>query len=316
MSQARLRLLETAREMDQVVSLQRLVWPGSETGIVPAHLLLAAVHNGGLVIGACAHRAGREPSPSEPGAYPDPADRGEELAGFVFGFPGFYLTPDGPRLKHCSHMLGVHPQHRGQGMGFALKRAQWQMVRNQGIDRITWTFDPLHSHHAYLNIALLGGVSNTYLRDLYGQGRKGSVDESAADRLQIDWWVNTKRVERRLSSQPRLPLDLAHFLSAGVKILNPSEPGGIFLGPGPFFSLEPLPDERLGSGVRILLVEIPADIEALRAADPVLAQAWGIHIRKIFEILFEQGYLITDFIYLTGNPPRSFYVVSHGESTF
>jgi hypothetical protein len=27
--------------------LQRLVWPGSETDVTPAHVLVAAVHNGG-----------------------------------------------------------------------------------------------------------------------------------------------------------------------------------------------------------------------------------------------------------------------------
>ena len=70
-------------------ALQREVWPGSETDIVPAHLLITAVHNGGLVLGAY---------------------EGEKLVGFVFGFPGIEPTPDGPRLKHCSHMAGVLPR--------------------------------------------------------------------------------------------------------------------------------------------------------------------------------------------------------------
>ncbi len=35
-----------------IEELQRLVWPGTDRDIVPDHLLLAAVHNGGLVIGA------------------------------------------------------------------------------------------------------------------------------------------------------------------------------------------------------------------------------------------------------------------------
>jgi hypothetical protein len=36
----------------------------------------------------------------------------------------------------------------------------------------------------------------------------------------------------------------------------------------------------------------------------------------LFEGLFEDGYLLTDFVYLPGTQPRSFYVLSHGESTF
>ena len=155
MSEWNLRILESPAEMGEVEELQRLVWPGNETEIVPAHLLLAAVRGGGLVIGAF-----------DKAALP-------RLIGFVFGFPGFYLTPDGPRLKHCSHMLGVRPDCRDHGLGYALKRAQWQMVRHQGLDRVTWTYDPLLSRNAHLNIAKLGVVCNTYHREYYGEMRDG-----------------------------------------------------------------------------------------------------------------------------------------------
>ena len=113
-----IQLLETPEEMTAVEDLQRAIWPGSETEIVPAHLLITAVHNGGLVLGAFEE---------------------EKLVGFIFGFPGLESLPDGPHPKHCSHMLGVLPSHRDSGLGFALKRAQWQMVRHQGLSRITWT---------------------------------------------------------------------------------------------------------------------------------------------------------------------------------
>ena len=44
--------LASAQEMEQAEDLQRSVWPGSETDIVPAHLLLTVASNGGLVLGA------------------------------------------------------------------------------------------------------------------------------------------------------------------------------------------------------------------------------------------------------------------------
>ena len=72
------------------------------------------------------------------------------------------------RLKHCSHQLGVHPAYRNLGLGFLLKRFQWEFVRDQGIELITWTYDPLLSTNAYLNIARLGAVCNTYRRNEYG----------------------------------------------------------------------------------------------------------------------------------------------------
>ena len=299
-----LHILETAAEMAEIEAIQRQVWPESETDVVPAHMLLAAVHNGGVVIGAF-ETQDEQASATEVG------DRGS-LVGFVFGFPGIYLTPDGPRPKHASHMMGVLPANRNQGIGFALKRAQWQMVRHQGLDRITWTYDPLLSRNAYLNITRLGAVCNTYLRDAYGSMRDSLNVGLPSDRFQVDWWINTSRVVRRLSHKPRLALDLAHFLPAGARILNPTEPmADGWMRPGEDVSeLKVKPDQD-----NLLLLEIPPDFLALKKTKPEVALAWRIHTRAWFEYLFSQGYLVTDFIHLPGKSARSFYVLSHGEST-
>jgi predicted GNAT superfamily acetyltransferase len=63
-------------------------------------------------------------------------------------------------------------------------------------------------------------------------------------------------------------------------------------------------------------VEIPADFQAMRSTDPALAFAWRVHTRELFERLFAAGYLVTDFVHVDGEQPRSFYVLVHGESTF
>lgn len=295
-----LKVLETPEEMLAVEALQRQVWTGTETDIVPVHMLIAASHNGGLVIGAFDEEA--EPDP--------------RLVGFVFGFPGLYPTPDGPRLKHCSHMLGVLPAYRDRGIGFLLKRAQWQLVRHQGLDRITWTFDPLLSRNAYLNIARLGAVCNTYIRAIYGELRDDINVGLPSDRLQVDWWVNSQRVNRRLSRRARPPLDLAHFLAAGAQVINPTrlEADGLPR-PGPFSEDGVLQWLNSGAQNAIHLLEIPSDFLTLKAANPPLAREWRFHIRQAFEDLFSRGYLVTDFVHLPGSHPRSFYVLSHGEST-
>jgi len=293
-----LRILETPSEMEAVENLQRLIWPGSEIDIIPAHFLLAAAHNGGLIVGAFWN-----PTESS-GAL------SEELVGFVFGFPGLFTTPDGQQPKHCSHMLGVHPDYRGHRLGAALKRAQWQLVRHQGLHLITWTFDPMLSRNAYLNITRLGAVCNKYLRDAYGNMRDSLNTGLASDRFQVDWWVNTKRVQRRLSRQARFQLDLAHVLAAGARILNPSQIGSDgYPEPG-----SP-PEIPVGELESILLVEIPADFQAIRENSLSLAQTWREETRRLFEALFAAGYLVTDFIYLPGSQPRSFYLLSFGEST-
>jgi predicted GNAT superfamily acetyltransferase len=255
-------------------------------------MLLAAVHGGGLVVGV----------------YLDSA-----LVGFVFGFPGLYFTPDGPRAKHCSHMLAVHPDYRGQGLGFRLKRAQWQMVRHQGVDLITWTYDPLLSRNAYLNIAKLGAVCHTYLRNFYGDMRDELNVGLPSDRFQVDWWVGSWRVNRRLSKRARRLLSLDQFLSANVQIINTASPS---IDPTTKMKVKPRRGIKpVSVEEAILMVEIPADILAIKSVNPALALEWRLHIRSIFEDLFSQGYLVTDFVYRPGQPDRSFYVLSNGEST-
>lgn len=307
-SSIQLHILETPEQMIWVEDLQRMVWPGSETEIVPGHLLLTAAHNGGVLIGAFEYQQSAIDETEPENYLLDPS----ALVGFVFGFPGLYTTPDGARLKHCSHMLGVHPAHQNRGIGFALKRAQWQMVRSQDIDLITWTYDPLLSRNARLNISLLGAVCNTYLPNEYGELRDGLNASQPTDRFQVDWWVNSQRVIHRLDQARRASLDLAHCLAAGAQIANPTRLDTHQL---------PVPCENPdlpGSGVDMpatLLVEIPADYQSVKKADFELAKAWRQHTQEIFTKTFQAGYLVTDFVYLPGTNPRSFYLLSYGEST-
>jgi predicted GNAT superfamily acetyltransferase len=282
-----IRHLETPRELAAVEELQKKVWLGDDIEVVPAHLLQAAMHGGGVLIGAFDDNA---------------------LVGFVFGFPGFEQTTEGKKLWHCSHMAGVHPDYRDAGLGFKLKRAQWQMVRQQGLDRITWTYDPLQSRNAKLNIAKLGAVCNTYCINYYGEMRDQLNVGLPTDRFQVDWWVNSSRVKRRLSKSPRKKLDLAHYLSAETARLNETELNDSGL-------ITPRPSEISVDSATLLLLEIPADFLAIKTADPALALKWRMHTRTLFQDMFAAGYLVTDFIYLPGGQPRSYYVLSFGEST-
>jgi len=289
MSKIDIRLLDTPEEMAAVEKLERLVWPGDETEIVPVHMLRAVTNNGGVLIGAY---------------------EGDQLVGFVFGFPGIEETSAGPRPKHASHMAGIHPDYCDRGLGFSLKRAQWQIVRSQGLDHINWTYDPLQSRNAYLNIAKLGAICNIYIPEYYGEMRDSLNVGLPSDRFKVDWWLNTPRVEKRLNQEKRHRLDLAHFTSAGAVIVNPANiREDSFI--EPFQDSPSLP----ASPAPLLLVEIHPDFQALKAASPDLALAWRLHTRDIFQALFTNGYIVTDFIFEPGSQPRSFYILSHGEST-
>ena len=285
-----IRILETPDEMEATEVVSRQVWPGSETDIVPAHLLVTLAHNGGVIIGAFDDR--------------------DQLVGYTFGFPGLEDINDVARgLKFCSHQLGVLPELQGSGLGFRLKRAQWQIARRQGFDHITWTYDPLLSMNANLNIAKLGAVCNTYLREVYGEMRDGLNAGLPSDRFQVDWWLNTPRVQRKLDRHPPQKLDLAHYLSADVPRANQTT-----LNDAGF--PVPQPVDLLDFQPAIVLLEIPADFYAVKRSDPALALEWRLHTRAQFETLFARGYLVTDFVFLPGSPPRSYYVLSDGEATF
>ena len=278
-----IKILETPQEMIAVEALQQIVWPAGDIDVVPVHMLIAAIHNGGVVVGAFVD---------------------DQLVGFVYGFPGIEKTPDGPRAKHCSHMLGIHPGFRDSGFGFALKRAQWQIVRHQGLDHITWTYDPLLSRNAKFNISKLGAVCNTYRRNEYGEMRDGLNAGLPSDRFQVDWWINTRRVERRLGKRVREPLKMEHYSGADFHSLytHLHSKEGLIRPPDHFSPIEG----------NIVLAEIPTEFEALKAENLTLAREWRFFIQEVFEAAFSSGYLVTDFI---RDQDRSFYILSHGDST-
>ncbi|MBN1538126.1 MAG: GNAT family N-acetyltransferase [Anaerolineales bacterium] len=297
--------IELVEDMVEIEDIQRRVWVGSETEVVPAHILVAIVKYGGILIGAYIEKEGVE-----------------QCAGFVFGFPGFYTTPDGPRPMHCSDMLAVLPEYRNQGLGYRLKRAQWQMVRNQGLDRIIWTYDPLMSRNAHLNINKLGAVCNLYLRNFFGELQDSMNFGLATDRFQVDWWVNTNRVKEKLSRTARKSLSFDHYMAAGVTVVNPARQNSLGF-PCPSSDLSyiidiisndksDLDEQQFPA---LLLVEIPSDFLTLKEKDPSLARNWREHTRNIFEALFEKDYLVTDLVYSPGEPSRSYYVLSYGKST-
>lgn len=287
MSLPNIRLLETPDDMRLVEEIQRIVWPGSETDVVPSHMLITVVHNGGLVLGAFEE---------------------EKLIGFVYGFPGLEKTPDGPRAKHCSHQMGIHPDYRNSGIGFELKRAQWQMVRHQGLDHITWTYDPLLSRNAHLNIAKLGAVCSTYRESEYGELRDGLNAGLPSDRFQVDWWLNSRRVEKRLSKRPRPTLNLTHIAQSGLRPLYAPQRSNLGL-------MRP-PEHVPAFENRLALVEIPTNFMEIKSQDFALARDWRFFSRELFEAAFSHDFIVTDFVFdLNNGDPRGLYVLTHGEST-
>lgn len=164
-SNIRIREIDETAEMRAVEELQKEVWGIPDLDVVPLTQLVAAKEAGGVLIGAF---------------------DGSTLVGFVYGFPSF----ERGRLAHHSHMLAVKPSYRNFDLGRRLKFAQRDHVMAQGIELISWTFDPLQSLNAHFNFNKLGVIADRYLLDFYGQEATSFLHQTGTDRLWVSWFVS------------------------------------------------------------------------------------------------------------------------------
>lgn len=268
-----IRALQSIAEVHACEDLQRRVWRmPDDLEVVPLHLLLTVQRNGGLLLGAF---------------------DGADLVGLLFGFPA--CDRDG-KPKHCSHMMGVDPAYQSAGIGYQLKLAQREFVLAQGLDLVTWTYDPLESRNAYLNIQKLGAVCRTYIRDYYGTLADGLNAGLPSDRFEVMWWIADDPPGQRLPHQDS-GWDNRAVFGANVPTRTP---GGLLM-PGSL---------ALETGAPVVQVEIPTDFQAIKAADPGLALEWRLAMRQVFETYFATGYTVVDFLSrVTGLGRQCFYVL-------
>lgn len=276
-----IRPLHAWNEYLAAEELQRVVWQMPDwRDVVPAHLLITAQKNGGLVLGAF-----------------EPDGR---MVGLVFGFLGAELVAGKLKTKHCSHMLAVLPEYQSRQIGARFKLAQRAAVLAQGIDLITWTYDPLQALNAKLNLVRLGALARHYIPDAYGEMTDGLNVGLASDRFQVEWWLNAPRVRACAEGRPARP-DWDALAQAGARAV-----------------FEIAFDAHLPRIVQehdlrgdCLLVEIPARLNALKAAAPDLARAWRSHTRALFTRAFAAGYVATGFVTATrAGEDRAAYVLT------
>lgn len=203
---------------------------------------------------------------------------GERMIGFVFGFPGY---ENGRRILH-SDMLAVRPEYRSYGLGYKLKLAQRDRALANGTDTITWTFDPLQALNAHLNIAKLGVIAASYRPNYYGE-TTSFLHGTGTDRLWVEWSLNSARVrERIVLGQTPLPINFDD-LPALVRVGEKENP------------VTSEPDLATDS----LVIEIPTDINALRAENAALAGRWRETTRQAFTSSLNAGFLVAEFYRIT-----------------
>lgn len=291
MDEIEIRPISTTADLKQAETLQQVVWGGDDLEVISYHTLHALQHNGSCLIGAFVQ---------------------DKLVGFVMGVLGLVNTPDridqvaAARLKMYSVMAGVLPEYQKSGIGYRLKLAQREFANHIGIRLITWTYDPLESLNAHLNISKLGCICQTYHRNFHGE--MGGINAGLpTDRFDIEWWVTSNRVESRVGKRRR-PLSYQQLLDGNAQLINPTtfDKHGL---PLPAFHYD------LDYHRNLLLLEIPANFQAIKQNDPDLARGWREHTRYLFEDLFAHQFIITDFaLHEENGRKRSFYLLTNRDA--
>ncbi len=171
----RFHLLE---EFEECVRLEEAVWGYDPADMIPRRMFLLASRIGGQVMGAFLE--GRS-----------------DAVGFAMALPAYR---DGLPYLH-SHMVGVLPEFRNQGIAKALKLAQREDALQRGFELMEWTFDPLEIKNAYINIQKLGAIVRRYQHNFYGASSSPLQGGLPTDRVYAEWWLNSRRVKRALSGE-------------------------------------------------------------------------------------------------------------------
>lgn len=276
-----IRKLREISEFEKLLDIQRIIWNHDETDLTPIHQFCVSYRMGAILLGAFVDG---------------------ELAGFVYSFPAI----DGKKCWQHSHLLAVLPGFQGYGIGKRLKWAQRRAALKQGIDLITWTYDPLQAKNANLNLHALGVKSRNYFPNFYGFTPPLCLaPDIPTDRLLVEWPLGENRVLDRKTgtggmdgkrgggrARRSAPLD------PGVmsKALERGETKG-----GPF----PMPaPPKMNIRERVVLVEVPPDVNALKPYPEVIA-SWQTGLRRVMQSYFKRGYAADDFVF----GERCFYVL-------
>jgi predicted GNAT superfamily acetyltransferase len=252
MTQAQIQLVSTIADTEAMSAFFMQVWADGPE-VVPFDLALAVQHVGG---------------------YSAIAKLDGNIVGASFGFQGAHENFQGQRLLHSHVTAATVP-----GVGFALKQHQKAWAIQQGIDAITWTFDPLVRRNAVFNFEKLGAIGVEYLPNFYGTMTDAINAGDHSDRLFTYW-----------------PLSASALAAFG--------PGGTAEGSAASAAAsDPIPTAGSSTSttststeIEAILVELPADIESLRKSNLAEALEWRARVREVLEPAIADGYRVTGIL--------------------
>ncbi len=259
-----IRTLSGLAELERLVDLLVDIWAGDAIPPISLEHLRALTHSGNYASGV----------------YAD-----ESLVGGSVAFFG----PPAQRTLH-SDIAGIRRDARDRQVGFALKLHQRAWALGQGIETVTWTFDPLMSRNAYLNLGKLRARGVAYREDFYGAMADGINQGQGSDRLLVAW--------RIASDDVATACDGASLVVAAADLSAPlllAEVAGCPV------------EGHVGRGAATVRVAIPADIDAVRRARPDVALTWRLAVRTTMGAELAAGGRVTGFDRRTG------YVINRSE---
>jgi len=248
--------LHDLRGLHEAAALYSSVWQ-TETRAAPVSpdLMRALSHAGGYVAGAY---------------------DGDRLVAASLAF-----HTGGHEAGLHSHISAVLPHVQGRDIGRALKLHQRSWALAHGLRTVSWTYDPLLSRNAWFNLTKLGARAVGYLVDFYGTMADAQNDGDESDRAVALWDLAAPQVAQAASGR-RPDLVVGDLLKGGARVGLSAEDG--------------VPTPRtVPDGTRCVLVQVPPDLQALRAADPALARRWRATSRAVLAPLLSGPYVATAF---------------------
>ncbi|HKP13298.1 MAG TPA: hypothetical protein VJZ91_14355 [Blastocatellia bacterium] len=166
----------SVEDFQQCIELERAVWRDDDIGIMPIRLYMVSKACNAPTVGAF------------------------DAAGKLVGFVHTMLALKGRRVVYHSHLAAVIEGLRHKDIGYRMKLKQREFAIAAGVPLIVWTFDPLQSRNAHLNINKLGAVLRRYEKNYYGEGLSAVFGTDVpSDRVFAEWWVRSAHVEAALA---------------------------------------------------------------------------------------------------------------------
>lgn len=273
-------LLRSSADLAAYEALQVEVLGDESPAVLRLPALRAVADSGGLLLGA------RE------------ADASDVLIGGLVdlsaSFEGFSA------LVNYARLVAAGARRRGVGRALLVAERGWAL--RAGVRIVRGWVDPLSSVESHLMWTCAGAIGIQYDRSILGELADRVHRGLATDRVGYEWWLESPRTAAAVEGHGTPRASVALHQMAVVTKTKPRPEGH-----------RVLIDRTLDPASTHVLAEIPADLDALRAADLGAARDWRVGTREVFEALFATGYLLVGHLHEAGRSFQWFERVDRGD---